>query len=268
MTTDKESVIIRIYELRDPRVVETFAGESTRYIGKTVRSLSVRLYEHIHDSLNRKHHRVYRFNWIKNLIEFGESPTIHLIEEVVGFDYGHEVEKYWISEFKEYGSKLTNHTDGGGGALGYVPSEKDRIKTSNRNKELWADGAFDKNRKTIYQFKIDGTFVAKYDSISEAARAVNINSSCISNMMSGNTKHVFENVWSFTDVCPPLPTKYQHRAGVYQCDMLGNIIEKWKTIKDACNALNVNRVSIRNNLNGKAKHAGGFIWKYVSYEDR
>lgn len=34
-----------------------------------------------------------------------------------------EREKYWIALFRAYGHRLVNHTDGGGGVSGWVPSE-------------------------------------------------------------------------------------------------------------------------------------------------
>lgn len=111
---DKENVLVRVYELRDPRDIEC----KPRYVGITTKSLKYRLTAHKNCITYD-----YRGRWFKKLTREGVTPTIHLIEEVVGWDYACEVEKYWIKEFKEQGYNLTNSTEGGEGTTGYKHSQ-------------------------------------------------------------------------------------------------------------------------------------------------
>ena len=262
----KETVIVKIYELRDPTITETSYAKSVRYIGKTIRSLDVRLYEHIRDSLTRSHHRVYRFNWIKSLLKKGYKPTIHLIEEIVGFEKGHQVEQYWIKEFKEYGCRLTNLTDGGSGALGYIPSETIRKKTSIRNKEDWKKGKYNHIKVgPVLRFSIDGTFIAEYQSVSDAARSINAKPASVTNVIAKRAKHLRGNLFVLNIEDLIIPTKYQHRLGVNQCSLNNDVIKHWSTIKEASTTLNIDKTSIWIALNNPEKTAGGFKWKHKEY---
>ena len=49
---------------------------------------------------------------------------------------------------------------------------------------------------------------------------------------------------------------------VYQYDLDGNLIKEWDSVKQAGEALGINRPSISNCLKGRYKSAGGFIWRY------
>lgn len=49
---------------------------------------------------------------------------------------------------------------------------------------------------------------------------------------------------------------------IYQYDLDGNLIKEWASVKQAGEALGINRPSISNCLKGRYKSAGGFIWRY------
>lgn len=121
-----DSVPVNIYELRDPRDVT----KSPRYIGITIKDIDKRLLGHL-SSLKSKTHKNH---WIKSLLKEGICPTIHLIEEVIGWDYACKVEQYWIKEFKEQGYILTNSTNGGEGSLGIIIREDTREKLKEASK--------------------------------------------------------------------------------------------------------------------------------------
>lgn len=125
----KENALIKVYELRDPRDLEC----KPRYIGITSRSLEKRLNQHLLMDTSD-----YRGNWITSLKKCNIIPTIHLIEEVVGWKNACEVEKYWIREFREQGYNLTNSTKGGDGTLGYSHTKeaKNRIRNSRLNTHI------------------------------------------------------------------------------------------------------------------------------------
>ncbi|MBB5444642.1 MULTISPECIES: GIY-YIG nuclease family protein [unclassified Paraburkholderia] len=110
-----------IYLLRDPRTSEV------RYVGKTVRSIESRLRGHISDSRRQKI-RVSR--WIASLLAIDMRPLVELIE--VAHEDWQERERHWISFYRSADGtdNLTNHTDGGEGAPGFVPSEETRLKLS------------------------------------------------------------------------------------------------------------------------------------------
>lgn len=79
-----------------------------RYVGQSVRP-HIRKYEHIGDKRTNKH----KSNWIKKLINNGESLNVTILEECNEENWV-EREKFWISEF----NNLTNLTLGGEGSSG------------------------------------------------------------------------------------------------------------------------------------------------------
>ena len=54
----------------------------------------------------------------------------------------------------------------------------------------------------------------------------------------------------------------KNRKCVVQMDNNGNVIHEFKSIRDAERNTKVNRRCIKWCLDGKQKHAGGFIWMY------
>lgn len=122
-----EDVLVRIYELRDPRSKDV----TPRYVGITIKDLEKRLYFHIKDA-ERSISSTHKIKWIQSLLRSNVTPTIHLIEEVIGWKYACEVEKYWIKEFREQGYNLTNSTDGGEGSINTKVSMETRKKLSNK----------------------------------------------------------------------------------------------------------------------------------------
>jgi len=95
-----------IYTLEHPITNEI------RYIGKT-NSPERRLHHHWtvgHKSNNKTG------NWLKSLKKLKLKPIMTIIDETT--DDWQQLEMYWISQFKTWGFKLTNHTNGGEGAYG------------------------------------------------------------------------------------------------------------------------------------------------------
>lgn len=113
----------RIYVLIDP------TSKEIRYVGKTVKTLKNRLYGHITQSKDGKSD-TYRDRWIRGLSAQGLRPEIREIE-VCGADWANR-ERFWIAHFRDAGARLTNHTDGGEGALGFRFTEERRKQCSER----------------------------------------------------------------------------------------------------------------------------------------
>jgi len=97
-----------IYALLDPR------DESIRYIGKTSRGLTDRLYGHCTFSGSRSTVKTKCRNWVKSIISAGLKPEIKVID-VVDSDKWEDAEIFYIKLFRENGFKLTNILDGGAG---------------------------------------------------------------------------------------------------------------------------------------------------------
>lgn len=96
-----------IYALKHPDTQEI------RYIGKTTRTLSRRIGNHVANAKGNKHNK-HLSHWILKLLQEGKRPIIQLIEECNELNWK-EREIYWISQYKN----LINLTIGGDGCEGY-----------------------------------------------------------------------------------------------------------------------------------------------------
>lgn len=84
-----------------------------RYVGVTERSLTVRLRQHISDSIRNKKRYTYKDRWIRRLHANGKSDLIKIeVIEQVSKDTQFDREIYWIAEYRKT-HKLTNTSEGG-----------------------------------------------------------------------------------------------------------------------------------------------------------
>ena len=116
---------VRIYVLKHPNTLEV------RYVGKTVRSLSRRLGNHIANAKGNKHNK-HLSNWILKIIAEGKRPIIELLEECE-HSVWQEREKYWISQF----NNLINLTIGGDGCEGFIHKQEtiEKLKEINKGRK-------------------------------------------------------------------------------------------------------------------------------------
>ena len=118
-----------IYALVDPDV-------GVRYVGCTTQRPKRRLQHHINHAQTDQ---TYKARWLRRLLNEGHEPLLTVLEEVAG-DQADTRERYWIQFFRCAGFRLTNLTDGGGGAQGYKPTaetiEKYASKLRGRPKSL------------------------------------------------------------------------------------------------------------------------------------
>lgn len=103
---------VKIYVLKHPDTLEI------RYVGKTVRSLSRRLGNHIANAKGNKHNK-HLSNWILSILNTGKRPIIELIEECDNSVW-EERERYCISQY----SNLINLTEGGDGCVGFIHDQE------------------------------------------------------------------------------------------------------------------------------------------------
>ena len=111
-----------IYILQDPITQEV------RYVGKS-NNPKRRYTSHLCDKPKVKY---YSYYWIQSLLKKGLKPIMTIIDET-DHDW-QQLEKYWIGQFKAWGFKLTNITEGGEGQRGVKFSKETRQKMSDSRK--------------------------------------------------------------------------------------------------------------------------------------
>lgn len=113
-----------VYALKDP------VTEQIRYVGVTTRSMSLRLSEHIAAKRN-----THCSAWIKSLTRKGLRPCPVILETGCGPGWAIS-ERKWIASYRGQGANLTNHTDGGEGTLGWIPTAAWRLLNAARARQI------------------------------------------------------------------------------------------------------------------------------------
>jgi len=94
-----------IYTLKDP-----FTNE-IRYVGKTTdKNFNNRLKSHRNPHI-RADKNQHKLNWLKSIKQKGGLPIMEVLDTTDN-DW-QLLEQYWISQFKAWGFKLVNYSDGG-----------------------------------------------------------------------------------------------------------------------------------------------------------
>lgn len=212
--------IIYIYTLcssRDP--------DNIRYIGKTKNSIVRRKIEHIRNAKRSKkigYYHNYNHNWINKELSNGATIIVELLD-VVPFEHWKESEQYWISQFRTWGFKLTNLTDGGEGNVNQVFS-----KESLQKKRLKLLG-----RKRTY----------------EECRAISLGhlGKKLTEAHKNNVRQAI--------------IRLQGKP-ILQFSLSGEFLQEWQCIKEAANYYHTSITNISRACTGYYKQAKGFRWKY------
>lgn len=118
---------------------------------------------------------------------------------------------------------------------------------------------------TIKQFSLNGQFIREFKNINEVLETYpQINRSNLIECLNRHYKTCYDFLWSYTFESPEPQNKERHNKSkvVEQYSLDGKVlIATYKSLNQAYTITGVSVASIRNNINGTYKHAGGFLWK-------
>lgn len=123
----------------------------------------------------------------------------------------------------------------------------------------------------VYQYDLDGVFIAEYPSLSEAERVTGISNSSISSCCKGKQMYTGNFQWSYTKVDKmPKIDKHQlisekvRKKGkpVYCYDMDGNFIKKYDSARIASEEINTDQRKINACCSGRTRYSNNFQWFY------
>lgn len=221
-----------IYTLTDPR------NNQCRYIGKTLEyRIAKRKLAHSNLKVNKRLN-THLGKWLVELLSLGYFPIFEIIDEIEGNDW-QWLEIYWISQFKIWGFKLVNLTNGGEGCNGFKMSEDGKRKISashktsprpTRSKKDLIDCGFIKNGRV------------KSEASKEKVRLAN----------KGNkpTSYALQRLSEIKSI------------PVEQFDLEDNFIKEWQSATKAAKFYNVNPENITRCCKGRYKISAKFKWKY------
>ena len=151
-----------------------------------------------------------------------------------------ELEKRYIAEYNTYREGY-NMTKGGIGA------------------SMW-------NARPVVCLDLDGTFVKRYDSANEAEHTDgywNVVQCCRGNLrQSCGKQFMFEDEYLANGPKVYEKPKSASVKAIVQCDLDGNLIERFDSVVHAAEKTGVRRSTISGAITGTYKNAGGFIWVY------
>lgn len=200
------------------------------YIGKTKSKLHQRLSNH------------------KNKIQNKEIKIL-LIDEVKEEDWKYW-ESYWIEQFIQWGFKLKNKNNGGGGPTKYSLTSIEKLKNSWTLKRKINHSKCLKGKKQSVE-----TCMKKSKSMKGRHFHTIESKSKISKQLKGIkfSKERNKKIQDKLSVC------------VLQYNLNGDFIKEYKSIVEASNVTNISRSNISNSINNKLKENHLFIWKRKIY---
>ena len=129
----------------------------------------------------------------------------------------------------------------------------------------------------VYQYDLNGNFLAEYPSMMEAERQTGINNSAICACCKGTHNYTKNFIWSYEkhekiDSVDPKQLRYElitknQEKNVYQYDLNGNFIQSYKSLAEASKITNIDfKLISKCCLDDKIRQAYGYIWSYTYLE--
>jgi hypothetical protein len=229
-----ETVRIYFYVLIDPFT------DKIRYVGQTV-DPGNRFRNHIYEA--KQNNRNHKERWVMQLIRKNAKPIMKVLwEEILTKEDANSFETYMIDFYKQEGHDLTN--------------EEDRARNNPVIETI-----------PIYQFDLQGNFIARYPNANQARLHTDVNDAAIGEMCrfpfkpGNNSRGGF--LWAYTDT----PSKeYQDPKGTpkktVQYDKTGSkFIAEYASAREASKVTGVCYKRISACITGRQNTAGGFVWK-------
>ncbi|WP_053991924.1 GIY-YIG nuclease family protein [Mangrovimonas sp. TPBH4] len=142
--------------------------------------------------------------------------------------------------------------------------EKENILKYNSKQTGYNSDAGGGFKKTVYQYNTtDGSLVAQYDSLENAANAVNAVKTSIGNACIGQNKTCKGFYWSYNFCVPFNPTKDFRKKEVKQLFPSGEVIANYGSVAAASRATGISKSCIARVCRGEREQSGGYMWHYV-----
>ena len=131
-----------------------------------------------------------------------------------------------------------------------------------------------KQMRECLQYSLNGEFIRKWDSYTEAADAYGLNRGAISNCVLGHSHSYGGYMWKAPS--EPIQERIEpynkenlytgRKRKVVQCDDNWNEIKIFNSIRAAAQEFNINQSNISLCLIGRNKTAAGYKWKYANQD--
>lgn len=179
-----------------------------------------------------------------------ENITHEILEDNLTLEEANEKEKYYIALYQSTNSQHGYNLRAGGEGGGVMENKTEKFK---------------ERYKKVYQYTLEGAFVAEWDNLTLAAEGCGATNKItgISQCCNGKRKTAYGFQWRY-EKFDHLPK--QKLTGVekriVQKNLDGSVVQIYNSLAEARDALGMkSHKSISNVLNGLAKTAYGFLWE-------
>tara|TARA_R110002074_G_scaffold149035_5_gene301246 strand:- start:7411 stop:8058 length:648 start_codon:yes stop_codon:yes gene_type:complete len=206
------------------KVKNIWTGEV--YIGATTNSIKQRKLDHLERAGRGENGKLYNAlsSWT-NAFVWSQIDCTNSIDQLA------EKEKKYISQYKS--QELGYNSDAGGGM-----------------------------KKTVYQFSIeDGSLIASYSCLEDAANSVGASKTGIGNASIGQNRTCKGYVWSYSSTFP-VQLEDKRKKSVIQQDLNTITVANFQSVAAASRSSGLSKTSISRCCRGERLTSGGFIWKY------
>lgn len=265
-----------IYTLENPETGEI------KYVGKTSEKLNFRLNKHTTTSELKKRNK--RTNWIKSLKKKNLKPIIKELDIANSNEESIILEIYWISQFKNWGFKLVNGTDGGEGSVNYKHSNESKKKISKNSINCWNTIWKDKKKPIvkkmskeeqakhlsnkysieILQYDLNGNFIKEWKSTKEAAKNFQVWENSLWRVIKEKTISSCGYVWRLKMENYPLKISVrlpENRRLVYVYNLENKLLYEFSNCQLASKKLNIIHSTLLNYIKSGKIYKNKYIFK-------
>lgn len=200
-------------------------------------------------------------------LNIGGKPKKHYVHRLVAQAFVPNPNGYDVVNHKDE-NPANNHADNLEWCTQrYNVNYGNCIAKRKANRKPKASGDYPSSRK-VYQFDLDGNFIAEYGSAAEAGRAVGCDSNCIFKVVNGVMKKYAGYYWNTEKIFDynPEHKRVFKKGAILKLDDAGNVIERYTDVRkleaDGYRQISVNRV-----CRGERNTYKGFHWRHEGEEE-
>lgn len=116
----------------------------------------------------------------------------------------------------------------------------------------------------VYQYSLDGEYMACFNSIEEASNKTRSSASGIVNCCARRRKSAGGFMWSYAQMEVMPPYKHNNNVRVAQYTKGGEFVKVFETVTKAANSVGRTKTQITMCCRGKTPSCGGYVWHYVA----
>lgn len=208
-------------------------------------------------SVDTKNKNVYQYDLYGNYIRKWDSTMD--IKRQLGFDNS-GISKCCLKKCRSVNGYIWSYNKFTNEEIQTIKEKQENKDTKRKNKEKNRT----KEKRYIYQYALDGSFIRIWKSAGEIERELGYAHTHICKCCNEKLKTAYGYVWRYNYTENLKPTKVNTNKIVYQYSPQKKFIKEWESTRAVERELGINHASISACCNGKKNDdmVNGYIWSY------